>query len=301
MVGTRHATTGPGRAGTSRRLVAAQQSLATVCVGAIVYRSSEPASVGVAAASRDSWNHVIEAQDLTKRYGDKIAVDHLSFRVEAGRVTGFLGPNGAGKSTTMRAGARPGTGRPVPRSPSTAGRTPSWPGRYRTVGALLEARAMHPGRSARSHLLFLAQTQGVPRPPGGRGARLGRAHGATRARANEDQGLPRWGWRASGWASRRRCWATRSVLVLDEPVNGLDPEGILWIRNLMKHLRLGAAHDLRVPGHLMNEMAVTADPPDRDRQGGKLIAESTTPGVHRAEFGEVRCWCARRPQARSPT
>src|SRR6202451_4530211 len=104
---------------------------------------------------------MIEARDLTKRYGDKLAVDHLSFRVEASRVTGFLGPNGAGKSTTMRLVL--GLDRPQSGSATINGR------RYadlaqplRTVGALLEARAMHSGRSAYNHLLFLAQTQGLP-------------------------------------------------------------------------------------------------------------------------------------------
>ena len=104
---------------------------------------------------------MIEAQDLTKRYGDKVAVDHLTFRVEPGRVTGFLGPNGAGKSTTMRLVLgldRPAAGgATINGKPYTELAQP-----LRTVGALLEARSMHPGRSARNHLLFLAQTQGLP-------------------------------------------------------------------------------------------------------------------------------------------
>src|SRR6202044_2794981 len=104
---------------------------------------------------------LIEAHELTKRFGDKVAVDHLSFTVEPGRVTGFLGPNGAGKSTTMRlilgldhpnGGSPPITGGPYARLPRP----------LTTVGALLEARSIHTGRSARNHLLFLAQTQGLP-------------------------------------------------------------------------------------------------------------------------------------------
>ena len=104
---------------------------------------------------------MIEAQDLTKRYGDKLAVDHLSFKVEPGRVTGFLGPNGAGKSTTMRLVLgldRPNAGRATINGRPYAELAQP----LRTVGALLEAKSMHPGRSARNHLLFLAQTQGVP-------------------------------------------------------------------------------------------------------------------------------------------
>ncbi|HEY0870586.1 MAG TPA: ATP-binding cassette domain-containing protein, partial [Acidothermaceae bacterium] len=103
---------------------------------------------------------MIEARDLTKRYGDKLAVDHLSFTVAPGRVTGFLGPNGAGKSTTMRLVL--GLDRPETGSATIAGHP------YRdhveplkVVGALLEAKAVHPGRTARNHLLFLAQTQGI--------------------------------------------------------------------------------------------------------------------------------------------
>ncbi|MBO0825257.1 MAG: ATP-binding cassette domain-containing protein, partial [Actinobacteria bacterium] len=105
---------------------------------------------------------MIEVRDLTKRFGDKVAVDHLSFTVHPQRVTGFLGPNGAGKSTTMRlilgldhpnGGSATINGKPYAQLPSP----------LRTVGALLEAKSVHTGRSARNHLLFLAQTQGLPR------------------------------------------------------------------------------------------------------------------------------------------
>ena len=121
---------------------------------------------------------MIEARDLTKRYGDKLAVDHLSFTVEPGRVTGFLGPNGAGKSTTMRLVL--GLDKPNEGTATIDGR------RYRelaqplrTVGALLEAKSVHTGRSAYNHLLFLAQTQGLPQP-GRRGPPAGRAAGGSR-------------------------------------------------------------------------------------------------------------------------
>jgi ABC-2 type transport system ATP-binding protein len=211
---------------------------------------------------------VIEAQDLTKRYGDKLAVDHLSFTVEPGRVTGFLGPNGAGKSTTMRLVL--GLDRPNAGTATIDGK------RYaelaqplRTVGALLEAKAMHPGRSARNHLLFLAQTQGLPRRRVDEVLELVGLRDVARQRVR--------GY-SLGMSQRVGIAAAMlgnpSVLLLDEPVNGLDPEGILWIRNLMKHLA-SERRTIFVSSHLMNEMAVTADHLIVIGKG-KLIAESTT-------------------------
>jgi ABC-2 type transport system ATP-binding protein len=211
---------------------------------------------------------MIEAQDLTKRYGDKVAVDHLSFRVEPGRVTGFLGPNGAGKSTTMRLVL--GLDRPQTGSATINGR------RYadladplRTVGALLEAKAMHPGRSARSHLLFLAQTQGLP------SRRVDEVLDLVGLRDVADKRVRGY---SLGMSQRVGIAAAMlgnpSVLLLDEPVNGLDPEGILWVRNLMKGL--AAEHrTIFVSSHLMNEMAVTADHLIVIGKG-KLIADCST-------------------------
>jgi ABC-2 type transport system ATP-binding protein len=195
---------------------------------------------------------VIEAQDLTKRYGDKLAVDHLSFRVEPGRVTGFLGPNGAGKSTTMRLVL--GLDRPAAGHATINGR------RYadlvqplRTAGALLEARSMHPGRSARNHLLFLAQTQGLPSRRVDEVLDLVGLRDVARKRTRTY---------SLGMGQRVGIAAAMlgnpSVLLLDEPVNGLDPEGILWVRNLMKQLA-AEGRTIFVSSHLMNEMAVTAD------------------------------------------
>jgi ABC-2 type transport system ATP-binding protein len=195
---------------------------------------------------------MIEAQDLTKRYGDKLAVDHLSFRVEPGHVTGFLGPNGAGKSTTMRLVV--GLDRPQ------AGRATINGKRYadladplRTVGALLEAKAMHPGRSARNHLLFLAQTQGLPSR---------RVDEVLELVGLQDVASKRVRGYSLGMSQRVGIAAAMlgnpSVLLLDEPVNGLDPEGILWVRNLMKSLA-AENRTVFVSSHLMNEMAVTAD------------------------------------------
>jgi ABC-type Na+ transport system ATPase subunit NatA/ABC-type transport system involved in multi-copper enzyme maturation permease subunit len=173
---------------------------------------------------------MIEARDLTKIYAGKAAVDHLTFTVEPGQVTGFLGPNGAGKSTTMRLIL--GLDRPQSGIALINGR------RYRdlkdplrTVGALLEAKTVHPGRSARNHLLFLAQTQGLP-------AR--RVEEVLALVGLQDVADKRAGGFSLGMSQRLGVAVAMlgdpQVLLLDEPVNGLDPEGVLWIRNLMKQL-----------------------------------------------------------------
>jgi len=211
---------------------------------------------------------MIEARDLTKRYGDKLAVDHLSFTVEPGRVTGFLGPNGAGKSTTMRlilALDHPNSG-----TATINGRRYADLARpLRTVGALLEARAMHPGRSAYNHLLFLAQTQGLP------ASRVDQVLDLVGLR---EVARKRTGGYSLGMGQRVGIAVAMlgdpQVLLLDEPVNGLDPEGILWIRNLMKHLA-AEGRTVFVSSHLMNEMAVTADHLIVIGRG-KLIADCST-------------------------
>jgi ABC-2 type transport system ATP-binding protein len=195
---------------------------------------------------------MIEVKDLTKRFGDKLAVDHLSFGVQSGRVTGFLGPNGAGKSTTMRLIL----GLDLP----TSGQATIFGKRYAqianpllTVGALLEAKSVHTGRSARNHLLFLAQTQGLP----GR-----RVDTVLELVGLHDVAGKRAGGFSLGMSQRLGVAAAMlgdpQVLLLDEPVNGLDPEGVLWIRNLMKQLA-AEGRTILVSSHLMNEMAVTAD------------------------------------------
>jgi ABC-2 type transport system ATP-binding protein len=195
---------------------------------------------------------MIEAHELSKHYGDKLAVDHLSFRVEPGQVTGFLGPNGAGKSTTMRLILgldRPNAGRAtVLGRPYRELHQP-----LRTVGALLEAKAVHTGRSAYNHLLVLAQTQDLPRRRVDEVIDLVGLHSVARKRA---------GGFSLGMGQRLGIAAALlgdpEILVLDEPVNGLDPEGILWVRNLMKRLA-AEGRTVFVSSHLMNEMAVTAD------------------------------------------
>ncbi len=195
---------------------------------------------------------MIEARNLTKRYGDKLAVDDLSFSVAPGTVTGFLGPNGAGKSTTMRLLLgldRPNRGRAVINGKPYQ----DLPAPLRTVGALLEAQAVHKGRSAYNHLLCLAQTQGIPERAVVSVIRMAGLEGVAKKRA---------GGFSLGMGQRLGIAAALlgnpSVLLLDEPVNGLDPEGVLWIRNLMKQLA-AEGKTVFVSSHLMNEMAVTAD------------------------------------------
>ena len=211
---------------------------------------------------------MIEARGLTKRYGEKTAVDHLSFTVAPGKVTGFLGPNGAGKSTTMRLIL--GLDRPQDGSATINGR------RYRdlgdplrTVGALLEAKSVHSGRSAYNHLLFLAQTQGLPR------SRVSAVLGLV---GLQDVARKRAGGFSLGMGQRLGIAAAMlgdpEVLLLDEPVNGLDPEGVLWVRNLMKQLA-AEGRTIFVSSHLMNEMAVTADHLIVIGRG-QLIADCTT-------------------------
>ena len=221
---------------------------------------------------------MIEARDLTKRYGDKIAVDHLSFTVQPGRVTGFLGPNGAGKSTTMRLIL--GLDRPQEGSATINGKRYAQLGNpLRTVGALLEAKSVHTGRSAANHLLFLAQSQGLPK------SRVGEVLDLVGLR---EVAAKRAGGFSLGMGQRLGIAAALlgdpEVLLLDEPVNGLDPEGVLWVRNLMKHLA-GQGRTIFVSSHLMNEMAVTADHLIVIGRG-KLIADSATQDVIARSSGE---------------
>ena len=230
---------------------------------------------------------MIEVRDLTKRFGDKLAVDHLSFTVEPGRVTGFLGPNGAGKSTTMRLIL--GLDRPQEGTATIDGKRYDQLARPLTaVGALLEAKAMHSGRSAYNHLLFLAQSQGLPR-----------------RRVDEVLALvgltpvahKRTGGYSLGMSQRVGIAAAMlgnpPALLLDEPVNGLDPEGIRWVRNLMKQLA-AEGHTVFVSSHLMNEMAITADHLIVIGKG-KLIADCPTHEF--IERSSERSVLVRSPQA----
>jgi ABC-2 type transport system ATP-binding protein len=195
---------------------------------------------------------MIEVRGLTKRYGDKTAVNDLSFDVRPGTVTGFLGPNGAGKTTTMRLIL----GLDYPDSGSVRiGGKPYAQLAYpmREVGALIDAKAVHGGRSAYNHLLCLAQTNNLPRRRVGEVLELVGLTGVARRRA---KGF------SLGMGQRLGIAATLlgdpQILMYDEPVNGLDPEGILWIRNLMKALA-AEGRTVFVSSHLMSEMEHTAD------------------------------------------
>jgi ABC-2 type transport system ATP-binding protein len=210
---------------------------------------------------------MIEVRGLTKRYGAKTAVDSLTFSIEPGKVTGFLGPNGAGKTTTMRCilgldypdeGTVAVDGQPYPQL--------AYP--MREVGALLDAKAVHGGRSARSHLLCLAQTNSLPRRRVGEVLEL---VGLTEVAGKRSKGF------SLGMSQRLGIAATLlgdpKVLMFDEPVNGLDPEGILWIRNLMRALA-AEGRTVFVSSHLMSEMEHTADHLIVIGRG-KLIADCT--------------------------
>jgi len=195
---------------------------------------------------------MIEADQLTKRYGDKLAVDQLSFTVRPGVVTGFLGPNGAGKSTTMR--MIMGLDTPSSGDVMVNGRhyrDLPWP--LHEVGALLEAKAIHPGRSARAHLQMMAEANHIARRRVGEVLEIvGLTSVAGRRAGKFSLGM---GQRLGIAAA---LLGDPEVLLFDEPVNGLDPDGIRWVRNLLKGLgREGRT--VFVSSHLMSEMALTAD------------------------------------------
>jgi ABC-2 type transport system ATP-binding protein len=195
---------------------------------------------------------MIEAHSLTKRYGSKVAVSDLSFTIRPGIVTGFLGPNGAGKTTTMRMilGLDRPTGGKV-----TVGGVPyarlKWP--MREVGALLDAKAVHGGRTARSYLLSLAQTNDIPRR---RVQEVLGIVGLSDVARKRSKGF------SLGMSQRLGIAAALlgdpQILMFDEPVNGLDPEGIRWIRTLMRRLA-SEGRTVLVSSHLMSEMENTAD------------------------------------------
>jgi ABC-2 type transport system ATP-binding protein len=210
---------------------------------------------------------MIEAFGLSKRFGEKLAVEDLSFTIRPGAVTGFLGPNGSGKSTTMR--MLLGLDRPTAGRATVNGRAyVEHHAPMCEVGALLEARAIHTGRSARNHLLSLAATNGIGR------RRVDEVIGLVGLDSVADK-------RAGGFSlgmGQRLGIATAllgdpATLILDEPVNGLDPEGILWIRTLLKALA-AEGRTVFVSSHLMSEMAMTASHLIVIGQG-RLIADSS--------------------------
>ena len=195
---------------------------------------------------------MIVAEGLTKRYGDKTAVDGIDFAVQPGKVTGFLGPNGAGKSTTMRMIV--GLGRP------TAGRVTLDGREYRSmrsplteVGILLDAKAVHTGRSARSHLRAMAATHGIPRS---------RVDEVIEITGLQSVAGKRAGGFSLGTGQRLGIAAALlgdpRTLILDEPVNGLDPEGVRWVRQFVR-AQAAEGRTVLLSSHLMSEMSQTAD------------------------------------------
>jgi ABC-2 type transport system ATP-binding protein len=195
---------------------------------------------------------MITVDHVTKRYGEKVAVEDLSFQVKPGIVTGFLGPNGAGKSTTMRLIL--GLDAPTSGSVTLDGRSYiDLPAPLHEVGAMLEARAIHTGRSAYNHLLALAQTHGIGRD---------RVKEVIELVGIQSVATKRVGGFSLGMGQRLGVAAALlgdpRVLILDEPANGLDPEGILWIRTLLKRLAK-EGRTVFLSSHLMAEMAQTAE------------------------------------------
>jgi ABC-2 type transport system ATP-binding protein len=231
---------------------------------------------------------MIEAQGLTKRYGDKLAVDDLTFTVRPGVVTGFLGPNGAGKSTTMRmimgldapnSGAVTVNGKPYAEH--------SRP--LHEVGALLETRAIHTGRSARNHLLAMAATAGIGAQ---RVEEVIDMVGLTEVASNRVGSFSLGMGQRVGIASA--LLGDPETLILDEPVNGLDPDGVRWIRNLLRELA-EKGRTVFLSSHLMSEMALTADHVIVVGRGRLQLDQSMSEFIADASTDLVR---VRSPQAR---
>ena len=230
---------------------------------------------------------MIEVDGLTKDYGQTRAVDGLTFTVRPGIVTGFLGPNGAGKSTTMRLAL--GLDRPTAGSVAVNGKPyREYAAPLHEVGALLEARSVHTGRSAYHHLLALAQTHGIAKNRVDQLIDLVGLHGVARKRAGE----------FSLGMGQRLGIATAllgdpGTLLLDEPVNGLDPEGIHWVRTLLRGLA-AEGRTVFVSSHLMSEMALTADHLIVIGRGRLIADMSVDEFVRRASGNLVR---VRSPEA----
>jgi ABC-2 type transport system ATP-binding protein len=209
----------------------------------------------------------LEVRNLTKRYGGTVAVDGLSFAVEAGKVTGFLGPNGAGKTTTMRALLgllRPSNGEAlVEGRPPTAMEDP-----LRTIGAALEATAFHPGRNGRNHLRTLAAAAAIPTQRVDEVLELVELTGAERRRV-----------KGYSLGMRQRLALAAAllgeprILILDEPANGLDPKGMRWLRDLLR-AQAGEGRTVLVSSHLLSEVAQTADELVVI-QSGKLVTQGS--------------------------
>ena len=230
---------------------------------------------------------MIEAEALTKNYGEKRAVDGISFAVRPGIVTGFLGPNGSGKSTTMRLIL--GLDSPTAGDVRVNGKHyRDHPAPLHEVGALLEARSVHTGRSAYNHLRALAQTHGIPRRRVDELIDLVGLHDVARKRAGQF---------SLGMGQRLGIAAALlgdpTTVMLDEPANGLDPEGVHWIRNVLKQLA-SEGRTVFVSSHLMSEMALTADHLIVIGRGRLIADMSVDDFVRKASGTRVR---VRSPQA----
>jgi ABC-2 type transport system ATP-binding protein len=224
---------------------------------------------------------MITAHSLTKRYGTAVAVDSLTFEVPPGVVTGFLGPNGSGKSTTMR--MIMGLDRPDSGSSLIGGKPYAqldWP--LREVGALLDAKAFHPARTARNHLRWLALSNDIS---------IDRVDEVLDEVGLSSVANRRVGKYSLGMTQRLgiagALLGDPGVLLFDEPVNGLDPEGIRWVRHLLRDLA-EQGRTVLVSSHLISEMALTAERLVVIGRG-RLIAETSVADfVSRSDGGIVR-------------
>jgi ABC-2 type transport system ATP-binding protein len=214
---------------------------------------------------------MIDAQHISKRYGDRLAVDDLTFTVQPGVVTGFLGPNGAGKSTTMRMIL--GLDAPTSGTVTVNGKAYNQlAAPLHEIGAMLEARAIHTGRSAYNHLLAMAQTHGIGRRRIDEVIDMVGLQSVARKRAG---GFSLGMGQRLGIASA--LLGDPNTVILDEPANGLDPEGILWIRNLLKRLATDG-RTVFLSSHLMSEIALTAEHVIVVGRG-KLIADTSVADI----------------------
>ncbi|GHB83113.1 ABC transporter ATP-binding protein [Streptomyces umbrinus] len=235
---------------------------------------------------------MIEARELTKRYGDKTVVDHLSFTVKPGEVTGFLGPNGAGKSTTMRMII--GLDSPTAGSVTVNGRSyAKHDVPLHEIGSLLEAKSVHPGRTAFNHLMALAYTHGISRRRvdevielAGLTSVAGKRVGAFSLGMGQRLGIA------------AALLGDPAIVMLDEPVNGLDPEGVLWVRNLLRGLA-DEGRAVMLSSHLMGETALIADHLVIIGRG-RLLADTTVDDfVREAGGGGVKVATAEAGKLRS--
>ena len=232
------------------------------------------------AIEGENVSYVVQSDSLSKRYGKVLAVDDLSFKIEAGTITGFLGPNGAGKSTTLRmllGLAKPSSGHAtIFGIPYDQLETPAL-----RVGAVLEATDFHPGRSGRDHLRMLSRAVGLPDARVDEVLSLVELHDAAKRRV-----------KGYSLGMRQRLGLAAALLgnpdllVLDEPANGLDPEGVRWLRDFLRDFALGGRTVL-VSSHVLAEVAQTVDQVLIINRG-RLVTESTLDDLTARVGGAVR-------------